>query len=337
MNNVQLVHTKTDTRIWVNNPTVGQARTAIDLGVENCTTNPSYGSKVLPQLDQSAANALVHDVREQKPDVDEAVDEIQCRLVAEILPAFAPAYEKSGGRSGFVSIQPNPFRDDDAQFILTAAERHRAVGKNVINKIPATKAGIEAMKRLFRAGHPVIATEMFSVSQTRAVCEAYVGAASRRPVLFITHITGIYEEYLAAHALEGHPEVDAATLSDGCFALAKRVHGVMREYDADVVLLGGGVRGLHHLTDYVGSDMHVTVNPGDIEQLNATSSVDLNRFAGTVDPGVIERLLSIPVFEQAWQEDGLASGEFEEYTPVQYFLGSFRDGWDQVRAKVMGA
>jgi transaldolase len=338
VNNVQRVHNETGTRVWVNNPTVEQAERVAAFGVENCTTNPSYGSKVLPQLDEAAANALVREITSAHRDVDEAVDEIQCRLAADILPAFRPAYDANGGRSGFVSIQPNPFRDDDADFILSAAEWHRAVGANVINKIPATAAGIAAMERLFRDRHPVIATEMFSVAQTRAVCEAYVratGGSGRRPVLFITHITGIYEEYVARNALEGHAEIDPATLADGCFALAKRVCGVMNEYDAGIVLLGGGARELHHLTDYVGSDMHVTVNPGDIDKLNEAAGVDLHRFEREIDRAIVQALDTIPVFAQAWNEDGLGIDEFQEYPPVQYFLGSFRKGWDEVRARVM--
>lgn len=338
MTNVQRVHSQTATRIWINNPTAEQARRVAGFGVENCTTNPSYGSKVLPQIDDAAADRLIQEVVADHAEVDEAVDEIQCRLLTDILPAFAPAYERTGGRSGFVSIQPNPFRDDEADFILQAAERHRAVGQNVINKIPATAAGIEAMERLFRAGHPVLATEMFSVAQTRAVCESYLRATKEhgtRPALFITHITGIYEEHVAANALPDHAEIDESELADGCFALARRVHGVMAEYDAGIVLLGGGARSLHHLTDYIGSNMHVTVNPGDIDALNEAASVDLHRFDRDVDPAVIERLRSIPVFAQAWDEDGLALDEYQQYPPVQYFLGSFRKGWDQVRARVM--
>ena len=336
MNNVQRVHTETPTRVWVNNPTVEQAQRVARFGVESCPTNPSHGSKVLPQL--ADATALLREITAAHRDVDEAVDEIQCRFVADILSAFRPAYDASGGRSGFVSIQPNPFRDDEPDFILHAAERHRAVGENVINKIPATAAGIEAMERLFRDGHPVIATEMFSVAQTRAVCEAYVRASEetgKRPVLFITHITGIYEEYVAANALADHPEIDTTALAHGCFALAKRVHRVMKEYGAGIVLLGGGARTLHHLTDYVGSDMHVTVNPGDIDKLNEVDSVEMDAFDRTVDAETVKRLRAVPVFAQAWNEDGLGVDEFQEYPPVQYFLGSFRKGWDEVRARVM--
>ncbi|MFW5884398.1 MAG: transaldolase family protein, partial [bacterium] len=321
-----------------NNPTVEQAERVAAFGVENCTTNPAYGSKVLPRLTDADTTDLVREITAAHSDVDEAVDEIQCRLVADILPAFRPAYDASGGRSGFVSIQPNPFRDDDADFILSAAERHRAVGPNVINKIPATAAGITAMRRLFRDGHPVIATEMFSVAQTRAVCEAYIDAAEetgKHPVLFITHITGIYEEFIAENALGDHPEIDAPTLSDACFALARRVHGVMNGYDAGIILLGGGARMLHHLTDYVGSDMHVTVNPGDIDKLNEADSVEMDAFDRSVDADTVEMLRAVPEFAQAWNEEGLGVDEFQEYPPVQYFLGSFRKGWDEVRARVM--
>lgn len=81
---------------------------------------------------------------------------------------------------GFVSMQSNPFADDDPERIANEAHEYRQLGVNVIAKIPVIRAGLEAIEQLVAEDGPIIATEVMTISHAVHACELYerVSAAS---------------------------------------------------------------------------------------------------------------------------------------------------------------
>ncbi len=78
-----------------------------------------------------------------------------------------PAFRESRGETGYVSLEVSPVLANDMIGTVAAARRlRRLVGlDNVLIKVPATPAGIEAFCRLTAEGVSVNVTLIFSLAQ----------------------------------------------------------------------------------------------------------------------------------------------------------------------------
>ncbi|MDZ7784988.1 MAG: transaldolase family protein [Halioglobus sp.] len=89
---------------------------------------------------------------------------------------FLPLYERTGGADGFVSLEVSPHLAHDTQ--NTVAEAHRLWERldrlNVMIKVPATRAGLPAIRKLISDGINVNVTLLFSVVRYREVVEAFM-------------------------------------------------------------------------------------------------------------------------------------------------------------------
>ncbi len=329
------VTAKTPTRLWVNNPTAEEAATGIRAGARSCTTNPTYAARMLSKMPKGERALLLSSVGAAEADADRGVDALQCHFVAGILPLFAPLRSAQRPLDGLVSIQGDPHHDTDADHLLTEAERYAGLGPNVILKIPATQAGLQAIETLLRQGRPVLATEMMSVAQTRALCATYRRAAAATPrcgTLIATHITGIFDECLAERAQKQAPGLDPLLLAQAGTLVARKVRAVLDQEGLPIALMGGGARSNRHFTDMVGGDMHITINPDMIERLVAEDAPVVDRFHQAASEQAIATLRSsLPDFRCAWDEDGLRLDEFERFPPIVHFLDLFKKGWNAVR------
>lgn len=329
----QRVHALSPTRFWVNNPTPEQARQAIAAGAISCTTNPTYAFKQFQTASEKAeVSALIADAVRKTLDDQMAADLVQQRLVKRILDIFLPLYEKDPDRQGFVSIQGNPFKETNPGSIVEEALRYRALGRNFIAKIPVTSAGIDALEALIPENIPMIATEVMSLSQTVQVCEMYrrvSEACGEFPPFYVTHITGIFDEYLDIAARQTGSDITPDHLWQAGSIIARRQYALMKERKYPGIMLGGGARGLQHFTEFVGGDLHITINwSGTAEALIEQDPPVVYRIGTPAPEHVIEELREkLPDFEKAYREDGLQRSEFEDFGPVVLFRNSFLKGW----------
>ena len=145
------------------------------------------------------------------------------------------------------------------------------MGDNIVAKIPGTQAGFAAMEQLLAENVPCIATEIFGLPQLYAAIEIYHKAYQRsgyRPAYFITHITGIFDQHLAAWAAEAKPDIAPEILAQAGTLLAHRQYQVHAAANMPGVLLGGGARQLTHCTKMMGGTMQVTINWSTAVELN---------------------------------------------------------------------
>ncbi len=324
---------ETPTRLWINNPTVSEVKLAIEHGAVSCTTNPTYGASMI-RRDGEFARSVIRECLKQSHDNTVVADLTQQRLVARILPMFRPIFAASNGWDGVVSIQGDPRLDTDPDHILGEAFRYRSLGSNFIAKIPATAAGLKAMEVLIEDGIPVIATEVFGLPQMVAACEVYRRAAARggrRPVFYVTHITGIFDEHLKEYVEKQGIQIAPETLAVAGATVARRQYRIMKERGYDGILLGGGARGTHHFTDFVGGEFHITINWSTAEEILALNPPVTNQIALETPRALIAELeQKLPDFRKAWREGELAVEEFAEYGPVQRFRQQFIRGWNQL-------
>lgn len=165
--------------IWYDNVSRGLIQSGelarlINLGVTGLTSNPTIFEKAitgasdydaaLTQLTRSGASAL---------QAYEALALEDIRAVADLL---APIYRRTQGLDGYASLECNPALATDTAGTIAEAERlfaalHRP---NVMIKVPATPAGIPAIRHLIAHGINVNVTLIFSVKVYARVMEAYL-------------------------------------------------------------------------------------------------------------------------------------------------------------------
>jgi transaldolase / glucose-6-phosphate isomerase len=102
---------------------------------------------------------------------------------------FSPLYEETNGGDGYVSIEVSPELAYDTEAALAQTEQlwARVRRPNLMVKIPATEAGIPAIRRAIAAGINVNITLIFSLKRYTQVMEAY--------------LSGLEDHLAAGHAI----------------------------------------------------------------------------------------------------------------------------------------
>lgn len=324
------------TMFWINNPTLPQADLAIEHGALGCTNNPSYTQKMLdhPEYSEYAYGVLDQVLREIADDRKAAI-EFQARMVKPVADKFMPMFEQSGGEHGFVSIQGDPFADDVPEEIVEQALYNRTVSPNIACKIPVTEPGLAAIEELVPQNVPINSTEIFGVSQMVALAETYERSARKAgvfPMMYMSHIAGIYDDYLRNYVKENDVQISPDVLHQAGLAVARKVYQIMTERAYKITFVGGGARGLHHFTEMVGGRVCVTINwVGTADKLIENDNPVVYRLFNPVQQKVIDELMEkLPAFKQGYLEDGLTPEEFEEFGPVQLFKSAFTKSWGRV-------
>jgi len=321
------------TRLWINNPTPQEAGMAIEAGAVSCTTNPTFCMKMLTnQSEYDSVISVIDEVIKYEASDSKAAGLIQQRLAKKILDIFLPLYEKNPGTCGFVSIQGSPLEEDDAAAIADEALRYTSLGPNFIAKIPVTKAGLAALEILIAEGVAAIATEIMSISQAVAAAKMYERVSKKSgkyPPFYITHITGIFDEHLG-NVVKDNIDISPDILwQAGCIA-ARKQYAILKERSYPGIMLGGGARGLHHFTEMIGADMHITINwKGSADKLIESDPPVVYRMYNPAPGYVIDELLAkVPDFAKAYNEDGLSVEEYADFGPVNLFRTQFINGWN---------
>nr|CAI78773.1 hypothetical protein [uncultured Campylobacterota bacterium] len=148
----------------------------INKGIINgATSNPSIFKNAI--LNSPAYKTQLAELSSLTPkEKYEAVAIYDITKAADILK---PLYD--AGNDGYVSIEVDPYLCDDA--LSTIAEGKRLFEtinrKNVMIKVPATRAGYEAMRELTACGIPVNATLIFKKEQAIECAKAFEAGVAR--------------------------------------------------------------------------------------------------------------------------------------------------------------
>ncbi len=172
-----------------------------------------------------------------------------------------------------------------------------------------------------------------AISQAVYTCELYQRVSKesgKHPPFYLTHITGIFDEYLRNVIKRDNIDISPDVLWQAGFIVAQKQYRIFKERRYPGVMLGGGARGLHHFTEYVGADMHITINwEGTADKLIISDPPVVFRIDTPVPRHVVDELLEkIPDFRKAYLEDGITVEEFKNFGPVDLFRSMFIEGWD---------
>jgi transaldolase len=327
---------QTPTEFWVNNPTREQAAWAIANGATGCTTNPSYGQKMIDHPAEGPhARQLLDEALRASEDINEKAAIFQRKLVRPICEAFMPLFEKTNGQQGFVTIQGDPIHEDDPDVVIREALENRKVAPNASCKIPTTEAGLAAMEYLVTQDVAMTATEVFGIQQAVVLAETYLKASRRSgksPRLFMAHIAGIYDDHLKNEVERLHIDISPDVLWQGGLAVARKLYRLMEERVHPATFMAGGARGLHHFTEMVGGRLCCTINwEGTADKLLEQDPPVVYRLFNPVPDRVIGELTEkLPDFRRGYEEEGLKVEEFYDFGPVCLFRDMFTASWQRV-------
>lgn len=95
---------------------------------------------------------------------------------------FMGLYDETGGKDGFVSLEVNPLLANDTEGTISEARElwKRVNRPNLMVKIPATIAGLPAIRQAISEGININVTLIFSVDRYRQVIEAYISGLEDR-------------------------------------------------------------------------------------------------------------------------------------------------------------
>ena len=322
----------TATRFWINNVTAKEAVLAIEAGATGCTQNPSYTWKMMQHEDERQYILSELDrLLKEEPDDNNVLVSLQRQLVSRISTIFLPMFTESCGKTGYVSIQGDPFKED-VKSILQFARYNREAGSNIMVKIPATEDGLEAIQILAAECVPINATEIMAVQQALDVCEAYKKATAglRNPApLYISVITGIYDEYLQGFVRDRNIDIYPDILWQAGVSIAKKIYWLVKERNYTVGFIGGGARGLHHFTEMVGSEYCITINwEGMADELIKLNPMVVQRFFQPTPASVEDELIQkVEDYRRAFLVNAIQKHEYEDFGPVVYFRKSFEKAW----------
>jgi transaldolase/glucose-6-phosphate isomerase len=158
----------------------GEMQALIDQGVTGVTSNPSIFEKAIAgSADYDAAMHPLVEAGKSAMEIYEALALVDIQQAADL---FRPIYDQTNATDGYVSMEVNPeLAHDTAGTIAEARRLFAALDRpNVLIKVPATPAGIPAIRSLISEGININVTLMFSLDHYNAVAEAYISGLEDR-------------------------------------------------------------------------------------------------------------------------------------------------------------
>jgi transaldolase/glucose-6-phosphate isomerase len=156
--------------------TGGELRRLLDEdGLRGVTSNPAIFEKAIAGSTDYEGQ-LKELTKRRDLDAKAAYEILAIHDIQDVADILRPIYESSGKRDGYVSLEVSPDLAHDTQGTLDEARRlWKAVDRvNVMIKVPATPAGIPAIKALIGDGINVNVTLLFALEAYEAVAEAYI-------------------------------------------------------------------------------------------------------------------------------------------------------------------
>lgn len=255
------------------------------------------------------------------------------RLSTEAAQLLEPAFERTGGRDGRLSIQTDPRLHRNAAALVEQAVHFSELAPNIIVKIPATKVGIAAIEEATFRGVSINVTVSFTVSQALAAAEAIERGMKRRTATgleekefgsVVTIMGGRLDDWLKYRATKDRVLIDPGYLEWAGVATLKKAYHLFVERGYRSRILSAAFRNFMQWSELVGGDLVVSP-PFDWQlRINENRIPAENRIDIPVDSKIIDVLHErLPDFARAYDVDGLSIDEFDSFGPALRTLRQF--------------
>lgn len=191
----------------------GRLASLVREGIRGVTSNPTIFQKAIQgshDYDEQLFGLL-----DSGASTREAYWELVVSDIRDALEVLAPVHRESGGADGFVSLEVDPSLAHDTAATIDAALGlwNRIDRANLMVKVPATVAGVPAIRELVAAGLNVNVTLIFSIDRYRDVVGAYIDGLSARLAkgLPVSDIAGVASFFIS----RVDTEVDARLAEKG--------------------------------------------------------------------------------------------------------------------------
>ena len=331
---LQQMTSSTQTCLWNDSASTRELEYSIGQGAVGATCNPVIVLHVL-EIEMDLWRDRIRQLIEEISGGTE--DQIGWRLVEEMsikgAALLEPIFEQHRGKNGRLSIQTDPRFYRDTQAMVEQAVHFSELAPNMIVKIPATRAGIEAMEIATYRGVSINATVSFSVPQVLAVAEAVESGLRRResegkdvatmgPVATI--MVGRLDDWLKIVAEKEGIITDPGCLEWAGVAAFKKAYAIYQERGYRLRLLSAAFRNHMHWSELIGGDVVISP-PYKWQVLYNNSDVEvIPRIDKPVDPAILDELRKkFTDFTRAYDEDGMSIDEFDDFGPTRRTLRQF--------------
>lgn len=309
------------------------------MGFHGVTTNPPLSLQAI-QNNPSYWVERIQEIAAILPgdDVEIVYWTLYLDIVRRGAEMILPFHEKSGGKFGYISGQVDPRFVNDKARMLRQGEQLAAIGRNVMVKIPGSREGYEVIEELTARGISTNNTTSFTVPQYVACMNAVSRGLERAKAAnvdlsrwrsVITHMSarlgniGDLKSQAEARGIELSPE----DILHGEMAVMKRAYRLGKEAGHPSKMLQCSMRVIDagpgkpasswHIEKLAGGDFVYTCPPGYIAQLmqveDRLPEFDRNAIDEEPPKTVIDKLMRIPYFRQAYEPDGMTPEEFSHF------------------------
>jgi transaldolase len=324
----------TPTCLWNDSASVQELTYSIEHGGVGATCNPVI---VLGVLKKELANwkGRIETLLRELPTAGE--DQIAWKVVREISIRAAAllksTFDAHGGKNGRLSIQTDPRLFCDTNAIVAQAEEFSRLAPNMIVKIPVTAGGIPAIEEATYRGISINATVCFTLPQCVAVAEAVERGLKRReregkdiatmgPVCTI--MVGRLDDWLKVLIEKDNVAIDPGYLEWAGVAVFKKTYKLFRERGYRIRLLSAAFRNHMHWSEMIGGDVVISPPYSWQVRFNQSDIEVVPRIDKAVAPEIVDELSrKFGDFRRAYNENGLAIGEFDAFAPTRRTLRQF--------------
>jgi transaldolase / glucose-6-phosphate isomerase len=144
-------------------------------GLSGVTSNPSIFKKAIAgSSDYDSSLAAL--VSSSDSDVMRLYEQLAIEDIRNAAEVLYPVYKRTKGADGFVSLEVSPYLANDTAATIAEAERlwKEVDRENIMIKVPATPAGLPAIRQLIGKGVNINITLLFSRLVYAEVAEAYL-------------------------------------------------------------------------------------------------------------------------------------------------------------------
>ena len=329
---------------WNNDSAVmEQVDAALELGAIGIRTNPPLSYEALTTDTELYADDLA--ALDKNLERNEYAFQAMTLVAKNFSNKFMPLHEEKGGFYGCVRAQVAPYLRYDAEGMLEYGKRLGAIGKNIMVKIPGTKAGIWVLEELAALGIATNPTVVTTVAQAVAAGEAFDRGCKRAEAAGIkpAHsscavVMGREQDYLAKLNEERGLGLSTSDLEWAALAIVKRSYQIYKERGFRSKIMPAAFRCPMQVSELAGGEFCSTIHPKVQRQvLEAEAAGEIRRelrIDCPVDEEAVARVAAaLPEFKQAYEPDGLTLDEFDHYGAVVMTLDGFDvTGWQKLAA-----
>jgi len=176
----------------------GELKAMIERGdIRGVTSNPTIFQNAIAKTNDYDA-ALIP-LAWSGWDADKIFWHLAIEDIQEACDLFRPLYDETKGGDGYVSLEVSPYLANETEATAKQAKElwERVNRPNLMVKIPATKAGIPAIRQTIAVGINVNVTLIFSLDRYAEVMDAYLSGledrvAANEPINMIASVASFF-------------------------------------------------------------------------------------------------------------------------------------------------